>query len=220
MGVAQDRAEAAGFGHGLTDTERGAVYAWLSGLLAREPSVAVLHAYRSAEGRLFVAETAGIQALGPLARAMTDTILEAPEDRLRSVSLDLSGTYARLFLGVGGRRSAPPFRSFYHGARGRLMQEPSAEMLAVLRDLDSRQSEAFNEPPDHLAIQLGVMAQLVAAGRRDRQTRFLHDQLLSWTGPFRDRCVAADPEGFYAATAMSLAAFLEADAICLSDRGT
>ena len=204
-----------------SDEARACIYQWLGGVFAREVSLEALLAYRSAGGIALLDQVGAHPALAPLAAALRGLALdhEGPETAVA----DLAGAYSRLFLGVGGRRSAPPYESAYTNERGLLFQEPSSRTAAELADLDLHVSEAFPEPPDHLAVQLEIMATLArrvreagSAAERDRQRRrqlaFLEARLLPWIGLFGDACVASDRSGFYATAATCLVAFVTADA--------
>ncbi len=199
----------------LSDAERAFIYRWFAALFAREPSVEMLSVYRSDEGRTLLDELGRREALAPIVEQIRDQI--APSEDLAAKAMDLAGAFSRLFLGVAGRRSAPPYESAYVSDTGRLFQEPTARAAELLQDLDLRVPEGFPEPPDHLAVLLSIMAELAdrseAQGESiSRQQSFLDERLMTWVGDFRDDCVKADRSGFYAAAAESLVAFLSEDA--------
>lgn len=199
----------------LSAGERAMVYRWLAGLFAREQTVEGLRRYRSAEGRALLGALGEIAPLAPAAATVGQRVSEISEDELPKRALDLAGAYARLFLGVGGRRSAPPYQSFYTGPEGRVMQEPAALMQRELRQRNRRLAAEFPEPPDHLAVQLSVLAELVETAPAAEQAAFLDARLLDWIGAFAARCAAADGTGFYAAAARALADFASADRAAL-----
>ncbi len=210
----------------LSDGERAIVYQWLAGLFAREMSLETLSAYRAAEGVALLKQFGAMAALAPLVEQFQGLV--ASGQRVSAGDADLAGAYARLFLGVGGRRSAPPYESAYTSERGLLFQEASAESQDLLDELGLHVDESFPEPADHIAVQLSVMAELArraeaAAGEpartlwRARQRAFLEQRLLSWIEPFYESCDAADRSGFYATAARSLVDFLKADGRRLRD---
>ncbi len=199
----------------LSDAERAFIYRWFAALFAREPSVEMLSAYRSDEGRALLNELGRWDTLAPVVVQIRRQT--APSEDLATRAMDLAGAFSRLFLGVAGRRSAPPYESAYVSDTGRLFQEPSARAAEFLQDLDLKVPDGFPEPPDHLAVQLSIMAELADRSEAtdesiSRQQWFLDQSLMSWVGDFRDDCVKADRSGFYAAAAESLAAFLHEDA--------
>lgn len=199
----------------LSAGERAMVYRWLAGLFAREQTVENLRRYRSAEGRALLDALGEIAPLAPAAATVGQRVSEISEDDLPKCALDLAGAYARLFLGVGGRRSAPPYQSFYTSPEGRVMQAPAAAMQGELRQRNRRLADAFPELPDHLAVQLSVLAELVETAPAAEQAAFLDARLLGWIGAFAERCAIADRTGFYAAVARALADFASADRAAL-----
>lgn len=201
--------------------ERARIYQWLGGIFSRELSAEALATYRSTDGMTLLEGFAAHPPLAPLVAELRTLALahESPETAVT----DLAGAFSRLFLGVGGRRSAPPYESAYTNERGLLFQEASGHSAAALMNLGLHVSASCPEPPDHLAIQLEIMAALAsraheaaASAERDaymhRQLAFLEDRLLPWIGAFRDDCVASDRSGFYATAATCLVAFATADA--------
>ena len=118
---------------------------------------------------------------------------------------DLNAAFCCLFLGAGGPDgNAPPYESAYSGS-GRLFQEPAAEMAKLLAAHGLGLAEGCCEPADHLAIELALLASLLA---RPEPAAALVDRLLGWVPSFAARCAACDATGFYAALAALLHAFL------------
>ncbi|MCY6382798.1 TorD/DmsD family molecular chaperone [Hoeflea prorocentri] len=200
----------------LSGAERAGIYRWLSGLFAQEPTFATLRVYKAADGMTLLDELSAIEALAPAAEAIRTRVSGAPHRDLKTISLDLSGEFARLFLGVGGRRSAPPYQSFYAGADGRLMQQTAGAMQDELQKIDARLTKSFAELPDHISVQLAVMSELALTASPAKQVDYLEHRLLDWIGAFRDRCHAAAPESFYTVAAGALVDFVRADAASLS----
>ena len=201
--------------------ERARIYQWLGGVFARELALEALAAYRSTDGMILLDGFGSHAALAPLVAELRTLALahESPE----TAATDLAGAFSRLFLGVGGRHSAPPYESAYTSERGLLFQEASGHSAAQLLNLGLHVSQSFSEPPDHLAVQLEIMAELArraeesqgaaeTARYADRQLAFLEDRLLPWIGAFRDDCVASDRSGFYATAATCLVDFVREDA--------
>ena len=215
-------------GDGPSDLERARIYQWLGGIFARELSTDALTAYRSTDGMALLEGFGADPQLAPLVAELR-TLALAHEEPATAV-LDLAGAFSRLFLGVGGRRSAPPYESAYISERGLLYQESSGHNAAALMNLGLHVSRTFSEPPDHLTVQLEIMSEL--AGRaheasdpedrnkyRQRQLAFLQDRLLNWIGAFRDDCMASDRSGFYATAATCLVGFVTDDVEWLRANG-
>ncbi len=204
----------------LSHAERAFVYRWLAGIFAREPSLDALETYRSGEGAALLSQLGREPTLAALAHDLVTRT--AGEESLQPVVRELAGAFARLFLSVGGRRSAPPYESAYTNERGLLFQEAVDRVGESLSELGLTLPPGFPEPPDHIAVQLSVMAELanrcdgLAAGDElealvQKQRSFLETRLMPWVPRFADDCIAFDRSGFYAAAAESLVAFLSSD---------
>ena len=204
-----------------SERERAQAYRWLSGIFAREISVEALMAYRAPGGIALLDGFGAHPSLAPLATTLRGFALD--HENPETVAKDLAGAFARLFLGVGGRRSAPPYESAYTSERGLLFQEASGHSAAQLMNLGLQVSGSFSEPPDHLAVQLEIVAELArrreesdgtadAEKYADRQLAFLENRLLPWIRAFRDDCATFDRSGFYATAAGCLVAYVTADA--------
>ena len=204
----------------LSHAERAFVYRWLAGVFAREPSLDALETYRSEEGAALLSQLGSEPTLAVLAGELATRT--AGEESLQPAVRELAGAFSRLFLSVGGRRSAPPYESAYTSERGLLFQEAVDRVGESLSELGLTLPPGFPEPPDHIAVQLSVMAEMVnrcdglAAGDEleallRKQHSFLETRLMPWVPRFADDCIAFDRTGFYAAAAESLAAFVSSD---------
>ena len=213
-------------GEHLSDEERAFVYRWLAGLFARELSLEALTTYRTQDGAALLRQLERLPALAGLVRELSSRT--EGEGSLGPVAGELAGAFARLFLSVGGRRSAPPYESAYTSERGLLFQEAVDHMGESLADLALGVPRDFPEPPDHIAVQLSVMAEL--AGRCEglavgeeletlvrKQRSFLEARLIPWVPRFRDDCAAFDRSGFYATVAGALVEFVTSDAAWLRE---
>ena len=174
-------------------------------------------------------EKADIEALrqtrdeGPFAALAAIPALATPvDDLIAAISKlgDVPATESRLnrefcllFLGAGGRRSAPPYESFYK-ASGRLFQEPAGEMARLLRASGMQMADDFRDAPDHLVVELSLLEESIhrIPDQRDAATasaRALHQRLQSWLPDFEADCRRNDGTGFYAAAAALLAALIQ-----------
>lgn len=196
----------------LSAAERALVYRWLSSFFASEPTVETLDVYRSSEGGSLLLGLSGIAPLAPAVEAIRARVSGTSQAGMETLARDLSAAFSRLFLGVRGRRTAPPYKSFYVSDTGRLLQEPAARMQRELQRLGVRLTSNFSEPPDHIAVQLAVMAALANTADESEQAHFLDHQLRDWVGAFRDQCIVADEANFYTAMAHAMVDFIDADA--------
>ncbi len=212
----------------LPAVDRPFAYRWLAGLFSTEISAEALEIYKTAEGQTFLNVLTVEPTLGPIVAVIRNIAKGESKNR----SLDLASAYARLFLGAGGPNSAPPYESAYVSERGTLFQKSTAEMTDILRQLDLSVTQGLKEPPDHIAVQLNVMAELAdrsarAGGQNDavvaemieRQTAFIDNHLLTWLPAFRDDCIEVDTSNFYGTLATATVDFVSKDRAWLSNAG-
>ena len=67
---------------------------------------------------------------------------------------ELAADFASLFLGIGDP-PAHPYESVYLGAHSLVTQEPRSKVLDIYRQEGLQRMAWFNEPEDHIAIELG-----------------------------------------------------------------
>lgn len=126
----------------------------------------------------------------------------------------LNATYCRLFLGLSGETATLPFESAHRGD-GRLFQEPVAEVAEMLAAHGLCPAAGFVDAPDHLAIELALLEQLirlegsVVGADEHAAIAALRDRLAGWAPSFAEAVTHADPTGFYAALARVLVRLLE-----------
>jgi TorA-specific chaperone len=166
-------------------------------------------------------ENGGFEALGVLAADPRHAVdLNAAIAALKAAGTAetatgrLNAVYCRLFLGVGGNAATLPIESAHRG-NGRLFQEPVAEIADLLTTHGLRPAAGFSEPPDHLAIELALLEQLIRlessiVGIDERSTiAALRTRLAGWTPDFAAAVGSADATGFYAALARVLVRLLD-----------
>ncbi len=188
---------------------RAAAYGWLAGLLAREPTAAALAVYRTADGRALLAALGELPGLAPLAAALERQV--AGDGPLEPVARDLAAAFARAFHGAAGRRSAPPTASVYRDPSGRVMQAQAGAMSRTLGDLGLTLSDTLREPPDHVAVQLSVVAHLLERGADGEAAAFARGHLAPWLDAFAMRCAAVPRADFYGTLARATVDFCRAD---------
>ncbi|MGQ9370242.1 TorD/DmsD family molecular chaperone [Azospirillum sp. ST 5-10] len=146
-----------------------------------------------------------------LQRAL-DVVRAEPSDEAATVLLNRS--YCQLFLGIGGAAGAPPFESAFRGT-GRLFQEPAEALAGMLAAYGLRPADGFVEPPDHIAMELSLLAQLLRLGASiadagtDPAVATLRGRLAEWVPAFARACARFDSSGFYASLAAVLATVLD-----------
>ncbi|WP_109109760.1 molecular chaperone TorD family protein [Azospirillum sp. TSO35-2] len=167
---------------------------------------------------------------GPLGALAADPLYAADLRRAREAVLApaseeetvsrLNSGYCQLFLGIGGAAGAPPFESAYRGT-GRLYQEAVDSMAELLATCGLRPADGFAEPPDHLAIELSLLAQFIQSGADapdlgDGPAAALRRRLAEWVPAFARGCARYDRSGFYAPLAAVLTTLLEDGTLALA----
>lgn len=188
---------------------RASAYRWLAGVFAREMPAETVAIYRSPEG---LALLDALEELSPLA-AVVQALRARMETEVSNEQLarDLASTFARLFHGAAGRRSAPPCASFYLSETARMMQADAGHTRASLDALDLQMSDEMREPPDHISVQLAVMAHLAETADDSTQADWLENRLLTWIDAFASRCAQAPQPDIYASVARAAAKLCDAD---------
>lgn len=155
---------------------------WAAALLLQPPDAAALAAYRAPEGAQLLAALCADPALGPAGRVLA-ALIDA-QMRLDAAADRLTTAHSRAFL-VGGPRAAPPYASVWRSPKGLLWQEPARAMLKLLAETGVAVDAALSEPPDHLGIQLDLLAVLLEREARGEAVPlpaavFARSHLLSW----------------------------------------
>lgn len=204
--------------------QRAEIYWWLSSLLANELTTEQLEQYNSFEVRTFLTSLAETPTLATSMNALIEKLnqLQSRED----VQLELSADFCQAFLG-SDKNSALPYASMYLDKAGILNGKPAQDMRDLLTQYNIAQKAEFNEPADHIAIELDFLGNLIVMTNQqsseedfetymNAQLTFINEQLLSWVPRFSQICKERDEFGFYASVTDFLVAFLQLDATFLT----
>lgn len=190
--------------HNLICQQRAAVYQWFSQLLFRELDQKQLARLASEENRQWLASLAGIPGLSldvkKLERSLTQVL------RRESRQLELAADFATLFLLVPPGGVSPYAGHYPHTTAAE--ERRQMNVLLVEHGLAAQE----NEPSDHIAIQLALMARMVTKEETlSAQYYFLHHHIMCWAPLFRDSCQQRDEEGFYARAVSVIVGFIRED---------
>jgi TorA-specific chaperone len=192
---------------------------WLAGLFVAPISAAAVANYRDGLGATLMDILADELGCESGAQRMRSALTTDASPAV--VARKLSAAFTLLFDGVGGHRTVSPYESAHVSASGRLFQAPASDMDSLLRQANLSINDMFREPPDHLSIELALLARLIRQDTGQRaQAALLDDHLLAWVPMFADQCCDADSTGFYAGAAGMLAGFLVAQRAALQASGT
>jgi TorA maturation chaperone TorD len=137
-------------------------------------------------------------------------------------STEIEGEYVRLFL---VNPETPPYESFYLDPKRQVAGWIAAQLAREYADLGLTLSPGRQEVPDHVSVELELMAFLcgleMQAWQREipedrteileRQRAFLDDHLGNWCPVFARQVVAASRKNLYAVAAEATHAFLVHD---------
>jgi TorA-specific chaperone len=188
----------------LSDTmAQAALCHWLAGVFINPPSDRDIAAYRRGPAAAWLAMLAGDEILLPGVALMQMALGGDCSDR--DLAAHLGAAHARLFSGLGGPSTVAPYESAHSGSR-RLYQAPASDMAALLRRHDVHVSAAWAEAPDHLSVELALLARLLATGHPDSAP--LLRRLDGWVPQFAADCAVIDRTGYFAGAARALAAMI------------
>lgn len=204
--------------------QRAEIYWWLSSLLSAELTTEQLEQYGSFEVRTFLSTLAETPELTESVNALVEK-LNAAQGR-EDAQLELSADFCSAFLG-SDKNSALPYASMYLDKSGLLNAKPAKDMREWLAKYNIAQKAEFNEPADHIAIELDFLGNLIIMTNQQEseaefeaymtaQLTFINEQILNWTPRFNEICIERDTFGFYAAVTSLLVAFLRLDVTYLT----
>ncbi|MCE2571079.1 molecular chaperone TorD [Motilimonas eburnea] len=196
------------------DETRASLYWWFASLFSQELTAEQLKQYRASplgQGRALLNALAEQKEFNDAANAVItalDNLVKLPHPEL-----ELAADFSQLLL-TDLKTGAPPYASLYLDQKGLLFQQPHDDMQALLQDQGLRITPDFNEPADHLAIQLDYLGNLILqTSTQDPQAQhqFIQRHLLNWLPQWVTRSRQVRRNGFYPALAQLLLQFIEQD---------
>lgn len=204
--------------------QRAEIYWWMSSLLARELTTEDLEEYHGGEMLTFLSGLGMTPELKEPVEAFRDALnrLKTRED----AQLELAADFCGLFLSTP-KSGALPYASMYVGESGLLNDKPAQDMNKLMEKFDIAQRKEFNEPADHIAVELDFMGNLIILANQQEneeqaeaimqeQQQFIDTMLLNWLSAFAKQCKERDQFGFYAAAVNLLVAFCKLDSAFLA----
>lgn len=186
---------------------RAAVCHWLASVFLQPPGDNEIGAYRNGPAASWLDLLNSVAELSPGVALMRHVLASDMSDRALGTMLGIAHT--RLFSGAGGPLTVAPYESAHRGS-GRLYQEPAAEMAGLLRRHGVHVDKAWAEAPDHISVELSLLAQLLTAGHDDSAALVM--RLGAWAPEFAASCAARDVTGYWSGAAGILAAMTRINA--------
>jgi TorA specific chaperone len=182
---------------------------WLAGLFIAAPCLDTVIGYREGMGAAFLEAVAEEPGCAAGVQQMQSALIV--QDPPVVIARKLTNAFTQLFVGVGGSKTVSLYESAHVSVSGRLFQKPAGDMGQLLRLSNVSTGDAFREPPDHLSIELALLARLIRHDTDPKaQAALLDNHLLMWVPMFADQCRDRDRTGYYAGAACVLTAFLTA----------
>ncbi len=192
---------------------RQGYYELLGELLAREPSPALLARVAQGLPERIEAARALKADLAEGWAAIRDCLAGRPIAEAAEAAAE---EFTLLFVGPR-EAQVQPYESYY--LTGQLLDRPLVALRGFLKSLGLEKEPSSPEPEDFLAVELSVMARLIARQRAapdpdgeahwlGAQARFLKVHLLVWAPRCADDLVAAPEARFYRGAGRLLTGFL------------
>ena len=204
--------------------QRAEIYWWMSSLLARELTAEDLEAYHGGEMLTFLSGLGMTPELKAPVEAFRGALnrLKTRED----ARLELAADFCGLFLSTP-KTGALPYASMYVGESGLLNDKPAQDMSRLMEKFNIAQRKEFNEPADHIAVELDFMGNLIILANQQadedqaeavmqEQLEFINTKLMNWLPAFAAKCSERDQFGFYTAAISLLVAFCQLDSAFLA----
>ncbi|TKV21581.1 molecular chaperone TorD [Citrobacter sp. TBCS-14] len=190
--------------HNHIHQQRAAVYQWFSQLLFRELDEKQLARLESEESREWMTSLTGIPGLAADVKKLARSLAQVLRRECRQ--LELAADFASLFL-LSPPQSVSPYAGHYPHTTAP-EERRQMNVLLVEQGLAARE----NEPADHIAVQLALMAKMVDKEQSvAEQYYFLHHHIMCWASLFRDSCLHRDGEGFYPQAVNVIVRFMRED---------
>ncbi len=143
------------------------------------------------------------------------SILDAYDDP-ENLFLKLNEEYVRLFISNLNGITAPLFESCYEYENAPLMGPAAMRMKEFLDSAGLDISDDFNEPPDHLCIELEMLYFILEKGWKSKKNAqlkeaeaFISKVMLPWIDTFYNRLAFEYPDCFYTISAYMLLELLQ-----------
>ncbi|EMF0718439.1 molecular chaperone TorD [Citrobacter freundii] len=190
--------------HNLISQQRAAVYQWFSQLLFRELSEQQLASLEKEENLAWIASLAAIPGVSSDVKNFERSLARVL--RRESRQLELAADFASLFL-IAPPGGVSPYAGHYPHTTA-AEERRQMNILLVEQGLAPRE----NEPSDHIAVQLALMARRVAKEEEvSAQYYFLHHHIMCWAPLLRESCLQRDAEGFYPEAVSVIVSFMRED---------
>jgi len=150
--------------------------------------------------------------------AEVDRLLKAVQNHHDDRAMKtLAESYTRLFINAPENRALPPYESLYQGGNAQLLGKPAQVMKALLEKYEMDIAEDPQLMPDHLAVELEVLAYLLAVSEKEglscpqlkADIASMASRILNWVRPYHKQLLLLDPPDLYRVSGNLLSRLLE-----------
>ncbi|WP_220719918.1 molecular chaperone TorD [Agarivorans litoreus] len=186
---------------------RASIYWWFATVFTKELDKQQLASYTSGEGAQLLKQLADTAELSSAVTMIKNHL--AKLSAFKHPELELAADFCQQFLS-DSKVGAPPYASVYLSANKLMFQEPHEKMRALLVSQGLQVDPNFNEPADHLAIQLDYLGNLILReAPAQQQADFINQHLLCWLPLWLDTLRKVSKGGFYQGFAELLVGYLK-----------
>ncbi|WNC71688.1 molecular chaperone TorD [Thalassotalea psychrophila] len=181
---------------------RASILWWFSTVLSNELNEQQFNSYINEQGANLLNQLATEDKLAEAIKSIQQS-LQLLKNKPHP-HLECAVEFTQLFL-MDAKKGAPPYASVYLSKDGLMFQKAHDEMCALLQEQGLSVNKTFNEPADHIAIQLDYLGNLILASLNatdnteacDKQLQFINNNLMNWLPKFISKINQTDNSGFY-----------------------
>jgi TorA-specific chaperone len=195
----------------VVNESRASLYWWFATLLTKELDKEQLALYFSGQGLKLLDHLGEEPTFNAPVKKIKSALLNVLA--IKNPQLELAADFSELFL-TDAKKGAPPYASVYLSESGQLFEQPHHDMVALLKNQSLIVDPTFNEPADHIAIELDYLGNLIMQDGddiSDAQILFIEEFILSWLGLFVTATAKVNNSGFYQGVCQLLLAYIEQD---------
>ncbi|WNC69253.1 molecular chaperone TorD [Thalassotalea nanhaiensis] len=200
---------------------RASILWWFSTVLSNELNEQQFNSYINEQGAILLNQLATEDKLTEAIKSIQQS-LQLLKNKPHP-HLECAVEFSQLFL-MDSKKGAPPYASVYLSDNGLMFQKAHDEMIALLKQQGLSVNKEFNEPADHIAIQLDYLGNLILATLNstdiseayDSQLQFINNNLMNWLPKFIEQMKNTNNSGFYQNISKLLLCYLQLEVTFLN----
>lgn len=190
----------------MTDQEvieiRASIMWWFSTLLSKELNEKQFQSYLDKQGAFVLNQLACEPTLALPVEHIKQSLKRLAESKYPY--LESAVEFTQVFL-TSDKSAVAPYASVHLSKDGLMFQQAHEDMVTLLKSKGLAISREFNEPADHIAIQLDYLGNLILASVKasdkfdasKQQLHFIENKMLTWLPILQNKVKAIENSGFY-----------------------